>query len=114
MFSSFGSTNPYGGRVNLKRHLFGKKKTPSIQSEGLDLKKVKGQHCVETWATHYDHHHLSSETVQDVLLASPASQDSLAHIIESQLALSEAAEGEADTPGEESRLGCYPVGPVCC
>ena len=55
MFSSFGTTNnPYGGRVNLKRHLFGKKKSISLQSEGLDLHKVKGQHCVETWATHYN------------------------------------------------------------
>ena len=97
--------------MNLKRHLFGKKKSPSIQSEGLDLKKVKGQHCVETWATHYDQHHLSSETVQDVLLASTTSQDSLAHITESQLAVREALEGEtntntkvAETPVEESRL----------
>ena len=56
MFSSFGSaSNPYGGRgVNLKRQLFGKKKSISLQSEGLDLHKVKGQHCVETWATHYN------------------------------------------------------------
>ena len=57
MFSSFGTANnPYGGggRVNLKRHLFGKKKSISLQSEGLDLHKVKGQHCVETWATHYN------------------------------------------------------------
>ena len=54
MFSSFGNTNnPYGGRVNLKRQLFGKKKSISLQSEGLDLHRVKGQHCVETWATHY-------------------------------------------------------------
>ena len=55
MFSSFGNANnPYGGRVNLKRQLFGKKKSISLQSEGLDLNKVKGQHCVETWATHYN------------------------------------------------------------
>ena len=55
MFSSFGNANnPYGGRVNLKRQLFGKKKSISLQSEGLDLHKVKGQHCVETWATHYN------------------------------------------------------------
>ena len=55
MFSSFGTANnPYGGRVNLKRQLFGKKKSISLQSEGLDLHKVKGQHCVETWATHYN------------------------------------------------------------
>ena len=55
MFSSFGNANnPYGGRVNLKRQLFGKKKSISLQSEGLDLHRVKGQHCVETWATHYN------------------------------------------------------------
>ena len=40
--------------MNLKRQLFGKKKSISLQSEGLDLHKVKGQHCVETWATHYN------------------------------------------------------------
>ena len=40
--------------MNLKRQLFGKKKSISQQSEGLDLHKVKGQHCVETWATHYN------------------------------------------------------------
>ena len=59
MFSSFGNANnPYGGRVNLKRQLFGKKKSISLQSEGLDLHKVKGQHCVETWATHYNNEQL--------------------------------------------------------
>ena len=60
MFSSFGNaSNPYGGgRANLKRHLFGKKKSISLQSEGLDLHKVKGQHCVETWATHYNNEQL--------------------------------------------------------
>ena len=71
MFSSFGNANqPYGGggRVNLKRQLFGKKKSISLQSEGLDLHKVKGQHCVETWATHYNKEdpQLSSNNVNNV------------------------------------------------
>ena len=55
MFSACGSTNPYGGRTNIKRKLFAKRKTHSSQSDGgIDLKKVKGKHCVETWASLYD------------------------------------------------------------
>ena len=55
MFSACGSTNPYGGRINIKRKLFSKRKTHSLTSDGgIDLKKVKGKHCVETWASLYD------------------------------------------------------------
>ena len=53
MFSACGSTNPYGGRIKIR--LFSKRKTQSTQSdEGIDLKKVKGKHCVETWASLFD------------------------------------------------------------
>ena len=55
MISACGSTNPYGIRVNIKRKLFSKRKTHSTESSGgIDLKKVKGKHCVETWASAYD------------------------------------------------------------
>ena len=58
MFSACGSTNPYGGRSNIKRKLFSKRKTHSSTSDGgIDLKKVKGKHCVETWASLYDQNH---------------------------------------------------------
>ena len=79
----------YGINVNVKRNFFKKSKTDSVQlSQGLDLHKVKGHHCVETWASHYDQHNLSSDTLRDALLHSPASQQSLAQICESELALS--------------------------
>lgn len=52
MFSSFSTSTQYGGRAKIKRKLFSKRETHSSQSEGgLDLKKIKGKHCVETWAT---------------------------------------------------------------
>ena len=55
MFSACGTTNPYGGRSNIKRKLFSKRKTHSSTSDGgIDLKKVKGKHCVETWASQYN------------------------------------------------------------
>ena len=85
MFSSFGTANnPYGGggRVNLKRHLFGKKKSISLQSEGLDLHKVKGQHCVETWATHYnnqDQLQLGNVNKPAAAAAAPAVVNTVSH-----------------------------------
>ena len=81
MFSSFGNANnPYGGRVNLKRQLFGKKKSISLQSEGLDLNKVKGQHCVETWATHYSNQdQLQVNNVNRAAAAAPAVVNTVSH-----------------------------------
>lgn len=84
MFSSFGNaSNPYGGgRANLKRHLFGKKKSISLQSEGLDLHKVKGQHCVETWATHYNNEQL--QQLGNVNKAAAAVVNNVNHIQQQQ------------------------------
>ena len=84
MFSSFGNaSNPYGGgRANLKRHLFGKKKSISLQSEGLDLHKVKGQHCVETWATRYNNEQL--QQLGNVNKAAAAVVNNVNHIQQQQ------------------------------
>ena len=92
MFSSFGNaSNPYGGgRANLKRHLFGKKKSISLQSEGLDLHKVKGQHCVETWATHYNNEQL--QQLGNVNKAAAAVVNNVNHIQQQQKVRSSSSE----------------------
>ena len=92
MFSSFGNaSNPYGGgRANLKRHLFGKKKSISLQSEGLDLHKVKGQHCVETWATHYKNEQL--QQLGNVNKAAAAVVNNVNHIQQQQKVRSSSSE----------------------
>ena len=79
----------YGVNVNVKRNFFKKSSPGCVQTlPGLDLHKVKGHHCVETWASHYDQHNLSSDTLRDILAHSPSSQQSLAQICELELALS--------------------------
>ena len=100
MFSSFGTANnPYGGggRVNLKRHLFGKKKSISLQSEGLDLHKVKGQHCVETWATHYnnqDQLQLGNVNKPAAAAAAPAVVNTVSHVGQQQNVKSSSSSNE--------------------
>ena len=86
MFSACGSTTPYGGRVAVARHLFGKTKSSSVNLEGLDLQKVKRQHCVETWASSYDPHILRrSSSLNDLLNRNTESEKSLEDIGAQQL-----------------------------
>ena len=78
MFSACGSTTPYGELMALARHLLRKTKSFSVNLEGLDLQKVKRQHCDETWASSYNPHILRrSESLNDLLNRNTLSEKSL-------------------------------------
>ena len=125
MFSACGSTNPYGGRSDIKRKLFSKRKTHSVTSDGgLDLKKVKGRHCVETWASIYDqnntanklehqnnHDSLDNHESQsnDTHYSEPVGSGGLVKLenrVETQLVLSAELKNETEYKKEESENPC--------
>ena len=126
MFSACGSTNPYGGKINIKRKLFSKRKTHSKESDGgMDLKKVKGKHCVETWASHYvqntsnNHEIQPNNDYQDnhinkINLSKAVDNESLVNLEKSgetklifSVELNKVKECLVEKPEDISRYNCY-------